>query len=82
MVQSSSVLDLELALIYLGLVQIIPAIYIEFQGDKKMHNFEVFIGTIEENKDSWVLLILICIWSLVFDIPLFQILALLAPGDS
>ena len=57
----------------------ILAIYLDFDGAKNICVLLVMIGALEDAGGSWLgfgILILIWIWSLVFDIPIIQILAL------
>ena len=57
----------------------ILALYLDFEWAKNTDVIQVLYGALEDNGNSWLrfgILILIWIWSLVFDIPMIQILAL------
>ena len=56
----------------------ILAVYIDFEGAKNIHVLYVLIGALEDGGGSWLgieILILIQIWSPVFDTPMLKILA-------
>ena len=55
------------------------ALYDDFEGAKNIHVLQVLFGALEDDGGSWLgfgILILIWIWSLVFDTPMIQIWAL------
>ena len=55
------------------------ALYLDFEGAKTIHILKSWFGALEDAGGSWLgfgILILIWIWSLVFDTPMIPILAL------
>ena len=57
----------------------ILALYLDFEGAKNIHVFKSSFGALEDAGGSWLgfsILVLICILSLVFAIPLLKMLAL------
>ena len=54
------------------MIQIV-AFYFDYEGAKYIHVLKVLIW---DNGGCWMFLILILIWSLVIDTPIFRILAL------
>lgn len=57
----------------------ILAFYLDFEGAENIHVIKVGILALEDAAGSWLgfgIFIMIFMWSLVFDMPRFQILAL------